>query len=105
MASHHLTPYVPEDNEELPSLGNVWSVSFYSDHSCVASSEPLGILYGRWRMLSANKICIYLEGLGEGEDDEGWIVYTIVSVTKTEMHLQIYYPGLYKYDAYFVKQQ
>lgn len=22
MASHHLTPYVPKDDEELPSLGN-----------------------------------------------------------------------------------
>lgn len=30
---------------------------------------------------------------------------SLYSLTKTEMHLQIYYPGLYKFDAYYVKQQ
>ena len=31
--------------------------------------------------------------------------FFLMGMTKTEMHLQIYYPGLYKFNAYYVKQQ
>lgn len=107
--SYHLTPYVSKDDEdkygEIPHWEIITYMAFEADHSFAAVYESVGLLHGNWKMPSANKLRTYVRGTGKDEDDEGESLYTIVSLTETEMHLRINVPDLYKMDAVYEKRQ